>query len=62
MFSDVEIKFVLFGYQNFGHLSLTDCSDWIRSIYLPARKSSEISWKLKDILKTNERKQKFMVI
>jgi hypothetical protein len=60
MFSDVEIKFVLIGYQNFGHL--TDCCDWIRSIYLPARKSSEISGKLKDILKTNERKQKFMVI
>ena len=60
-FSDVELKFVLLGYQKFGHLNEKECCECIRNIYLPARKPAEINAKLKDILKSNERKQKHMV-
>lgn len=49
------------GYQKFGHLSLKECCDCIFEHLLPARKPAEILRKLTDILKTDERKRRFMV-
>jgi hypothetical protein len=52
---------VLIGFEKFGHLDRTECCECISEHLIPIRQSNEISRKLADILKSEEKKEKFMV-